>query len=206
MTAPNLVNLDSTLAALGLQSDDQFGTISNLISTISQMVCDRCGRNFISANYNVTLDGRGRNRIRMPHTPITAVASVVIVLGGLGTLSVPARTINQPGQPNIPGYTFSDKFIYVDPPYQFNRGLQNIQISYTGGYVATPTPVQQACYTWIKAILDAQNYSAFLAKAKAGQTQLDFGFFIAKFNGNSIAMPPSVYTMLLPYIRQIPDW
>ncbi len=119
---------------------------------------------------------------------------------------IPARTAGQPGYtfsnpgPNIPG------FIYVDPPYLLEAGLQNIAISYQAGFASTPLDLEQACLTWIKATLDSANYSANLAKAIAGQTTLDFSATMSRFNSGVVPIPPGVLQDLQPYKRVISSW
>lgn len=204
---PNdLTTINNALAWLGLQQDDAFGTVQRLITAVSAMISGHCGRTFISTSYNITLNGRGRNRIRLPNTPITAVSTVNLVYGYSGTFVIPARLSPGFGQAFTPGYTFDDKFVYLDPPYMFEKGTQNVQISYTGGYSTIPLDLEQACLTWIKAHMDGQNYSAALAKAKAGQTQLDFSFIMTKFQGHTVPMPPAVYAALAQYRRVAPSW
>lgn len=201
VAGPNdLTTLTNALAWLGCQSDDAFGSIQRIITAVSTMIQGHLGRTVAQTAYTFTFDGRGRHRVMMPNWPIVSVQSLNIVLGAAGTMNVPARS------QGVPGYTFSDKFIYMDPPYMFERGQQNIQIAYTAGYATTPPDIEQACLIWIKAIMDGANYSAAIAKAKAGQTALDFSFATTKLTANSAPMPPSVYSLLVNYMKVTPSW
>jgi hypothetical protein len=198
---PNdLTTLTNTLNWLGLQADDAGGTVQRVITAVSAMIQGQIGRTIVAAFYTEILDGRGRQRIMLPNAPIISVSSVTLIIGSSGTLVIPSRATG------VTGYTFSDKFVYLDPPYRFDRGAQNVQIVYQGGYITVPLDLEQACLTWIKTIMDGQNYSAALAKAKAGQTALDFSYVMTKLHGYTVPMPPAVFTALAPYRRVTPSW
>lgn len=199
-TDPNdLTTLTTTLAWLGCQSDDAFGTLQRVITATSVEIQNIIGRNIKSASYVATFDGRGRSRIMMPNSPITAVASVSILLGAT-QVPIQPRSLGQPG------FFWSDKFVYVDPPYRFEKGMQNVIISYTAGLATVPSDIEQACLTLVKTVMDSSNYSAALQKAKSGQTQLDFSFALTKLHGLTGIMPPAVFRSLAHYQRVAPAW
>lgn len=201
MAAGDLTTINNALAWINCQSDDGFGTVQRLITVVSTMIKNNISRQILSATYTTVLDGRGRTRIMMPNTPITAVTSVTLTYGPNANLIIPARTAGGSG------YTFSDTCVYVDPPYLFEKGIQNVKIVYTGGYATVPGDIEQACLTWIRVIMEGQNYSAAIAKAKAGQTQLDFSFIITSLGSTShLPMPPLVWSMLVNYMRVAPSW
>jgi hypothetical protein len=204
--ANDLTTVNTALAWLSVDSDDGFGTLQRLITAISTAIQNHISRTIKSTAYSITLNGRGRHRIMLPNWPITAVASVNIVLGSFGAMNIPARSVNQFGQANSPGYCFDDKFLYVDPPYCFEKGAQNVQISYTAGYATVPLDIEQACLIWIKTVLDSSNYSAALKLAKAGATQLDFSFVMTNFLNRSVPIPPGVIAMLRGYEKVVPTW
>jgi hypothetical protein len=156
------------------------------------------GRDIRSKSHTEVFDGRGRSRIMMSDWPITAVASVTV--GELATVAVPPRSSASPG------YTFSDKFVYVDPPYLFERGRRNVSIVYTAGFDPIPLDIEQGCLTWIKAIMDGANYSAALKSASAGQSKLDFSFAITRLTTITLFAPPAVVSMLAPYQKVVPTW
>lgn len=201
MATGDLTTLPNALAWINCQSDDGFGTIQRMITVVSTMIKNNISRQILSANYVTTLDGRGRTRIMLPNTPITAVSQVLMTYGPFASLSIPPRTAGGAG------YTFSTTCVYVDPPYMFEKGIQNVQISYTGGFTTVPPDIEQACLTWIRVIMEGQNYSAAVAKAKAGQTQLDFSFILTALSKEThLPMPPAVWSMLSNYIRVAPSW
>jgi hypothetical protein len=208
MTAgPNdLTTLTNALAWLNLQSDDAFGTIQRLITAISTSVQNHIGRTIASASYTVTLDGRGRNRIPMANYPITAVSSVNLIYGCAGVFVIPPRSFAGVGASGTPGFSFNDRYVYVDKPYLFEKGVQNVQISYTAGYTSTPSDIEQATLLWLQSISNSQNYAAMFKSMKAGQTTLDFSFMLTAFKDNSIVIPPGVTALLSPHRRVTPSW
>ena len=192
----------NALTWLGCQNDDAYGTLQRVITAVSTAMQNLIGRNIAVANYTSTFDGRGRHRIMMPNYPITAVSSVVI--GEFMQTKVPARSNGPAGA--TPGFTFNDKFVYVDSPYLFEKGRQNVIITYSAGYTSIPLDLEQACLIWIKAIMDSSNYSATLKSASAGQTKLDWSFAITKLQNLNILVPPTVLSMLSAYRRVAPSW
>ena len=196
--ANDLTTLDNTLVWLGCPSDDVHGTLQRVITAVSTAMQNLIGRDIISQSHTEVFDGRGRYRIMMSNWPITGVDSVT--LGELATISVPARSSGGPG------FTFSDKFVYVDPPYLFERGRRNVRIVYTAGYATIPLDLEQGCLTWIKAIMDGANYSAALKSQSAGQSKLDWSHVITRLNNLTIMAPPAVVSMLAPYQKVTPTW
>jgi hypothetical protein len=198
MADNDLTTLNNALTWLGCSSDDAYGTLQRVITAVSTVMQNLIGRDIRSMQHTEVFDGRGRTRIMMPDWPITAVASVTI--GELLTCDVPARSSASPG------YTFSDKFVYVDQPYLFEKGRRNIRIVYTAGFDTVPLDIEQGCLTWVKAIMDGANYSAALKTVSAGQSKLDFSFALTKLNNLTVMAPPAVVSMLAPYQRVSPSW
>jgi hypothetical protein len=198
--APNdLTTLQNALVWLGCPNDDAYGTLQRVITAVSTAIQSWAARPLKAADRVDVFDGRGRTRIMMSDYPINSVASVII--GEMMQVSVPPRSSASPG------FTFSDKFVYVDPPYFFDKGRRNVQISYNAGYLTVPLDLEQGCLTWIKAIMDGANYSAALKSASAGQTKLDFSFAQTKLTSNlTVTMPPSVHNMLVSYQKVTPTW
>ena len=194
----DLTTLDNALVWLGCQSDDAYGTLQRVITAVSTAIQNGLGRDLLTADHVEVFDGRGRTRIMMSDYPITVVSSVTI--GELAQTSVPPRSSASPG------FTFSDKFVYVDPPYLFDRGRRNVRIAYTAGYDTVPLDIEQGCLIWIKSIMDGANYSASLKTASAGQTKLDWSHVMTKLSNLTVLAPPAVLSMLASYKRVGPTW
>lgn len=198
MAANDLTTLTNAQTWLGCPSDDAFGTLQRIITAVSTAIQNLISRDIKAADHVEVFDGRGRTRIMMPDWPIISVSSVKI--GELYQVDVPARSSASPG------YSFSDKFVYVDPPYLFEKGRQNVRIAYRAGYATVPPDLEQACLIWIKAIMDGANYSAALKSASAGQTKLDFSFVMTKFANTTGPVPPGVMSFLVNYQKVAPTW
>jgi hypothetical protein len=195
----DLTTLQNALTWLGCQNDDASGTLQRVITAVSVAIQSWAARPLVASDHTEVFDGRGRKRIMMSDYPINSVASVTI--GDLWQVSVPPRS-------NVsPGYTFSDKFVYVDPPYLFEPGRRNVKITYNAGYVAIPPDLEQGCLIWIKSIMDGANYSAALKTASAGQTKLDWSHIQTKLTSSlTVTMPPAVHNMLVSYQKVAPTW
>lgn len=200
--ANDLTTLTNALGWLGIQSDDTIGTVARLITAISTNLQNVIGRNVLSASYTRTFNGKGGQRQMLPDsgpgTPVTAVASVTLLVGAMGSMVIPARVAG------TAGYSFDDTTVYVDRPYVFSRGQQNVVIAYTAGATIVPFDLEQACLSWLKATLDSQMWSANVSMAKAGDHQLVFDNVVTKMQSGVIPMPPSIYAMMRTYQRVFP--
>jgi hypothetical protein len=201
----DLTTLNNALVWLGCPSDDAYGTLQRVITAVSVAIQNWAARPLKAADHVEVFDGRGRSRIMMSDYPINSVSSVII--GDLWQVSVPPRVVVPGGGNTQPGYTFSDKFVYVDQPYLFEKGKRNVQISYNAGFTSVPLDLEQGCLTWIKAIMDGANYSAALKSASAGQTKLDWSHIQTKLTSSlTMTMPPAVHNMLVSYQKVAPTW
>ena len=196
MATGDLTTLAHALAWLGLTADDTNGTIARLISACSAQIQQFISRTIASTAYAKTFNGRGGSMLMLPDYPVTAVASVAV-----NGIAVPARVLG-----SRPGFAFDDKTVYLDSPYRFTRGAQNVQISYTAGYASTPLDIEQACLDWIKMVWDAKglDVGASVSMMKAGDHALMFGNVITQLNRGVIPLPPPIFAKLQPYSRVFP--
>jgi hypothetical protein len=107
--------------------------LTRLIGAASQYIQTWLNRQIASADYLEIRDGTGGHRLQFACFPVTAVLSLIID----GRAVPPATSINA-------GYRFSSTQASVRG-YKFNRGAQNVVISYTAGYSTTPPEIAQAC-------------------------------------------------------------
>lgn len=139
--------------------------LSSLITSISQLFYDLCGRDVTyDADGNVTggmfsavttyteyADGNGGTRLFPRNAPIQSVTSIQV-----GSTSIPAST-----GLTSPGYVIdqSKRFIAIRPggggsgtfsnwgaglAWKFCEGVQNIQLVYSAGYNGVPLDLQEA--------------------------------------------------------------
>lgn len=207
MSAPNdLVSLSDAQSWLGVTSDDN-GIIARLISAVSTSI-----QNYISYDINVTEytethNGIGSHRQMLRNRPIVSVTTVTIIVGGAGFMNIPPRVL-VPGASGQAGYTFDDRCIYLDAPYRFERGLQNIKIIYDAGYQTVPADLKQACLQWMQSLYYSSasggGVSANVGEMKAGDHSLKFNNIITQLNSGTIPIPPSILVQIQPYSRVYP--
>jgi hypothetical protein len=108
--------------------------LTRLISAASEYIQIWLNRRIASTDYFETRDGTGGQRMQFACFPVTAVLS----------LTIDDQTIPATPSSTAAGYRFSPTQLSVCG-YRFNRGAQNVTISYTAGYPTTPPDVAQAC-------------------------------------------------------------
>jgi Phage gp6-like head-tail connector protein len=108
--------------------------LSRLITAASQYIQIWLNRQIVSADYLEARDGSGGHTLQFACVPVTAVLSLTVD----GQAVPPASSVT------AAGYTFSSTQLSVHG-YRFNRGAQNVIVSYTAGYSMTPPEVAQAC-------------------------------------------------------------
>lgn len=125
-----LANAKAWLSVTGNADDD---LLTRLISAVSGSAQEHMGRRILSASYTITKNGNGKTRLGFPDSPTTGVTSVTVD----GT-AIPAR-------PSLTGsgYTFDTLLLYLSG-YSFTKGIQNVVVTYTGGYAAVPAELEQA--------------------------------------------------------------
>lgn len=107
--------------------------LAALVSGVSAWIQNWLERQILSAPYTKTVNGNGKQTLFLANTPITAVTALVV-----DGVSIPART-SVTGS----GYTFDDDAIYL-VNYCFTRGVQNVQLGYTGGLASVPADLDLA--------------------------------------------------------------
>lgn len=129
----DLTTLTNAKAWLSLTGTTDDALLTRLISAVSASAQSYMGRIVASASYTATRNGNGRSVIAFPDSPVTAVTSVTVD----GT-AIPART-SVTGS----GYSFGESLLFLIG-YVFTKGVANVQLVYTGGYVTTPLDLEQA--------------------------------------------------------------
>ena len=108
--------------------------LTRLISAASQYVQAWLNRPISLADYVETRDGTGGQKLQFGCFPVVAVSSLAI-----DGQPVPAATST-----GSIGYSFSATQLALCG-YRFSRGAQNIVVTYTAGFAATPPDLAQAC-------------------------------------------------------------
>lgn len=113
--------------------------LTRLITAASQYIQTWLNRQIAVSDYVEIRDGTGSQRFQFACFPVSAVLSLTI-----DGITVPAAPPASPSTGLTAGYTFSATQLAVRGFY-FSRGAQNIVVSYTAGYSATPPEIAQAC-------------------------------------------------------------
>lgn len=166
-------------ASITTGNDDAL--LTSLITNASALVNSLTNRNLMSASYTERFNGRGGSRQGLSNYPVTAVASVTV-----DGVSIPAAT----GQTDS-GFLFDEHLVYLRG-YVFCRGVQNVEITYTGGLESVPADLAQACIEIV-----ATKYKRRTNLEVSGKT----------LNGETISftqsdVPPSAKAVLANYTRR----
>lgn len=186
MAAGDLTSLDPVKAWLGLTDADQAeddALLSWLITAASGFIRSWCSRDFTSQGYIETHDGTDGTRLPFLHTPVSAVASLLI-----DNRPIPA------GDPVLtPGYYFTPTMLMLNG-FAFSRGYGNVVITYTAGLTAIPPDLEQACIELVGQRYREKDRIGLSSKGMAGETTA----FALK------ELPDTVKAALQPYRRILP--
>ncbi len=138
-------------------SDSTDALIQSFVTAASVYVLNRCGRDTLNSveTFNERYDGSGSRRQFLRNSPINAVSSLKIVVGG-AAVSVPQSpdaiqagfVIDQGGKSlvliGVPLGTWIGSGFSWPGLYSFPLGVQNVLVTYSAGYSAVPPDVQVA--------------------------------------------------------------
>src|SRR5579863_2695572 len=116
--------------------DTDDALLSRLISAASQFIQSWLNRQIAPGDWREVRDGTGGQRLAFANFPVAGVLSLSI--DGLEIPPAPS------GGGYGAGYVFSPTELTLRG-YVFTRRAQNVIITYTAGYTATPPDITQAC-------------------------------------------------------------
>jgi len=149
-------NTDPLLADLKFadKTPAQQAQIDALIVVCSELIEKYCNRIFLAADYvEEKLDGNGENSVFIRNPPINSIAALSIRDYDSEELDFDANLFDY--QPRI-GFIFWKDLFSVSSLDTTNflgffpRGLNNVLISYNGGFTEVPAPIKFACADMIK--------------------------------------------------------
>lgn len=182
MAAGDLTTLGNVKAwfspPLTTTSDDAL--LTRLITAASQFIQSWLNRDIASQAYIETRDGDGGQKLMLGNAPITVVASVTI----------DGRPIPEAPDARSRGYVFGPTTLYLQGEV-FTPGFQNVTVSYTAGFGATPPEVEQACIELV-----ALRYKE---RDRIGQVSKNLAGEVVAFSQKD--MPADVQTLLGQYRR-----
>lgn len=184
----DLVSFSRAKAWLKSTSTADDAIIAQCISATSAAVRKYLSRDPSSVARVEYYDGQG-TRILFPREyPITLVTS----------LKIDGLSISPAATPQLVGYFLrAGRSIQVNG-HQFTRGLSNIELSYTAGYVAIPDDLQQACLITLQGALKRQSIDPNVASESVP------GVYSASYRGGDILIPDEAKGLLQPYRRITP--
>ncbi len=133
MSLTNLTNVKQYLGISGSGSDT---LLSALILYADSMVKSIVGRNLESASYTERIDGNGREFLRLPNYPVTAVASINCDDGWV------FDSANNESTDVF--YLDGDAGLVIRISGFWPEGRRNIRVAYTAGYVTLPKDIVHA--------------------------------------------------------------
>jgi hypothetical protein len=169
---------------MGLTDTNQDALLTTLIGNASAFIETYCNRTFAQASYTETRNGGCGPKLYLANGPVVSVSSVSVD-GTAVPLAPDAKSY---------GFVWDAMQVYIRPggyPGEFTKGIQNVVVSYTAGYVTTPPDVNQACCELIAYKMAKRNRIDKKNEVLAQQT---LGFDMSD-------MPASVKTALQAYIR-----
>ncbi len=143
-----LISLEDVREALQFETAEAVSENNLLVSLInrtSSRMETYCGRNFKAREYTEYQDGDGGPIVFTDHYPITSVSAL---------WDDTEREFTDSSNDLIAStdyMTYSDEGsirLYNDET-TFNKGYQNIKITYSGGYETLPGDLEEACLDWV---------------------------------------------------------
>lgn len=113
--------------------------LTALIGQASAWIEAICGRVFEQATYSESYDGNGNARLLLRNTPVVSVASVMV-----GSLVIPQAVPANGSVVGQPGWRATDRAVLLSG-YCFERGQDNVSVTYTAGYATIPADLTLAC-------------------------------------------------------------
>ncbi len=143
-----LIQLEDVREALQFETAEAVSENNLLVSLInrtSSRMETYCGRNFKVREYTEYQDGDGTPTVFTDHYPITSVSSL---------WDDTEREFTDSSNDLL---SSADYMIYSDEgsirlyndETTFNKGYQNIKITYSGGYETLPGDLEEACLDWV---------------------------------------------------------
>lgn len=153
MAAQDLCTLEEVRPYLATTGTGDDAILTRMITACSAAIAQYVSRTLLSSTFTKRLDGTGTKVLMVPDYPISSIASLAV-----DGLAVPANA-----------YVFSNDTI-VHQTGVFERGIANVEITYTAGYAAIPDDIKQACIELVCYRYKERSRIGEVSKSMGGQT------------------------------------
>jgi hypothetical protein len=155
-----------------------------LISGVSRSIEAYLGRELMAQTWAEMRNGTGRERLALKHFPVLSVTGVTVDTN-------PIPPAGNPPTESWGGYTFDDRFVYLGAgflgfPRRFVRGVQNVQVVYSAGYITPGMIAVAALPGWEASTLYAANAEIV---ANAGGSGASYVFTTASGGTSGTSAP-----------------
>ena len=164
----DLCTLADLKAWLPNQGNNDDSTLQSLITNGSLQVLGYINRPHILSSVlgtlNETYDGNDSDRLLPRSFPVISVSSVMV--DGVAVPQAPA--------PWGSGFLWDGRRVLLRGGYVFNRGVQNVQITYTAGYLSVPLDLRQAAIEAFALAYRQRTHIGEKSSSMGGQVTLAF--------------------------------
>jgi hypothetical protein len=167
--------------------------LDDLITAASDLVQQHCRRTFAQATLTELYDGDNRPRIWLRRPPIASVSAITVNSWAIDNTDGDAWVFDADTGELRRGSGWDDQNFTS----WFPRGLQNVQVSYVGGYSTIPALVKRATRIWVKHLALTERHTGVFNSEKIG----DYSYTLGK--SEDLAAPAVVQAMLTNYVL---DW
>jgi uncharacterized phiE125 gp8 family phage protein len=131
-----LTSLANVKQWLEITTSTNDALLTRIIDSCSSYIESWLNRKILQASYTENYNGSGSSALTLTNYPIISLQSVSI--GGV------AQAIVSQSDFTTSGVKFSGRRL-IGQNIKFSKGAGNIIISYTAGYAAVPSDIEQAC-------------------------------------------------------------
>lgn len=161
--------------------------LQRLVSSCSAFIQSWLNRSILQATYNEIYDGNGSDTLTLNNYPITSLLSVSV--NGV------AQNLLSPGDFTSAAYDFTSEQLYGQFMI-FNKGRQNIAVSYVAGFATVPLDIEQACIE-LCALKYKNLRNERIGVVSKGLASESTAFFVGD-------MPPATRTLLNQFKNVVP--
>ena len=148
----------------GNQTNYDDSLLQRIISGASEWIRQETSRDFEAGNMTEVRSGTGGRIMFVKRPPIISVSSVYV-----NGNSISVKSSNVANYLNSEGYSFTGDHISLFG-FIFTRGLDNVQLTYMGGYNSVPYDIEQACIETVGITYRELDHLGFKSKTLSGET------------------------------------